>query len=84
MRRDAFRHIANADEHAFHALLRATAIRVSASNHFVSPCDLDGDPVRIGWDMLDRAAGSGRFFSRKFRDDPVDPVRRRAPTMARG
>ena len=79
----AFRRLANADEHVFPTLLRSAAIRLSGSNHFISPFDLDGHPVRIGLDELDRAARSGRFFARKFRDDTADAVRRRALAMSR-
>jgi hypothetical protein len=80
----AFRRTANADEHVFPTLLRAAAVRPNGSNHFISPFDLDGHPIRIGLEQLDRAAASGRFFARKFADDPADPVRRRALAMARG
>ena len=71
------------DETLFPTLLANSPYRVGASNHTISPFDMNGHPRRIEALDVDALRDTGRFFARKFSDDPTDPVRRRALALAR-
>lgn len=79
-----FSTLSNADEHFFPTMLRNSPYRVGPSNHSVSPFDKAGHPRRIDVDELARSLRSGRYFARKFADDPADAVRFQAIATARG
>lgn len=70
-----FSHMSQRDEVLFPSLLANSAYRLGPGNHFIA--GFDGARTReIGMDDLPRAAASGRFFARKFPDDPLAPSRR--------
>jgi hypothetical protein len=72
--RTHFRRVLIPDEFYFQTLLCNAGIRRGRSNHWISRFE-DAHPRRIGLDDLDEVSSSGRFFARKFGDDPNDPAR---------
>ena len=77
-----FSHLHVVDETLFPTLLANSPFRVGASNHIISPFDMNGHPRRIEAQDVDALRYTGRFFARKFPDDPADPVRCRALALA--
>jgi len=70
------------DETLFPTLLASSGFRIGASNHTISAFNENGNPRWIDDAELDRMFTTGRFFARKFPDDPESPVRRRALARA--
>ena len=64
------------DEHAIPAILFASGLPMARSNHLVNRFDSVGHPVRFGEADFDRIMTSGRWFARKFPNDPGSPIRR--------
>ena len=62
------------DEVLLPTLVADGGFRIGPSNHAVSPF-IEGSPKWIDADDLASMVKTGRFFARKFRDDPRDPVR---------
>lgn len=83
-RMDFFRRLHIVDETLFPTLLANAGATIHSSNHAVNAFDPQGHPHLIDEVALDRLAGSGRFFARKFSTDPNHPVRLRAIEMSEG
>jgi hypothetical protein len=66
------------DESVVGSVIGNSGFRIGPSNHAVSPFDLRGHPHWIADRELDRMFETGRFFARKFPEDPRSPVRLRA------
>jgi len=81
--RNYFSRLHVVDETLFPTLLANSRYRIGPSNHTISPFDMNGHPRRIEAHDVDALRNTGRFFARKFSDDPTDPVRRRALALAR-
>jgi hypothetical protein len=71
------------DETVVATMLAATGFPVGPSNHSISPFDEHGHPTWIDAGSLQGHFDSGRFFARKFPEDPASPVRARAIARAR-
>ena len=70
-----FSRMSQRDEVLFPSLLANSAYRLGQGNHFIA--GFDGARTReVRLDELPLAAASGRFFARKFSDDPRAPARR--------
>ena len=70
-----FSHMSQRDEVLFPSLLANSAYRLGPGHHFIA--GFEGARTReLGIDELPQAAASGRFFARKFPDDPLAPSRR--------
>lgn len=65
----------NVDEAIFPTLLANSGFRLGPSNHVISPFDEDGHPCWIDERSCERLVASGRFFARKFPDDPGSAAR---------
>jgi hypothetical protein len=77
-----FSHVHLVDESVLPALLGNSGFRIGRSNHVISPFDLHGHPRWIEEADLGRMRATGRFFARKFPDDPAASVRRNALMLA--
>ena len=64
------------DEHAIPAILHSSGLPMARSNHLVNRFDRLGHPVRFKEADFDRIMSSGRWFARKFPNDPDAPIRR--------
>jgi hypothetical protein len=73
---DYFRRLALVDETLFSTLLGNGGYTIGPSNHAVNPFMADGHPRWIEPSDLEALIGTGRFFGRKFVDDPQAPIRR--------
>lgn len=70
-----FSNMSQRDEVLFPSLLANSAYRLGDGNHYV--VGFDGPRTReIELDQIPLAVASGRFFARKFPDDPQAPSRR--------
>ncbi len=69
-----FRQVHLADEMLISTLIGNSSLRIGPSNHYVSIFD-EARPRWIRPDDLEQVLASGRFFGRKFPDDPGDPAR---------
>ncbi len=70
-----FSRMSQRDEVLFPSLLANSAYRLGPGNHFVA--GFDGARTReLTMEELPRTVASGRFFARKFPDDPLAPTRR--------
>lgn len=63
-------------EMLFSTVFRRSGLRVGPTNHIVSPF-VGARPEWLRLDDLDWLASSGKYFARKFPDDPDAPVRAR-------
>lgn len=72
---DYFRRIQFPDEALFATLLHNSGFRIGAANHIISTF-VGGRPRWIQMHHLPRFLASGKYFARKFDDDPHSPVRR--------
>ncbi len=80
---DWFPHVHLADEMLISTLIGNSSLRVGPSNHYVNVFD-EARPREFKHGEIDQVMASGRFFGRKFPDDPTDPgrlsvIRRIAP-----
>ncbi len=73
---DWFRYMHFADEMLISTLIGNSSLRVGPSNHFVNVFD-EARPRWIRPGDVDQVMSSGRYFGRKFPDDPDDPARLR-------
>lgn len=64
------------EEHAIPAVLAAGDFRREPSNHLINRFDDRGHPLRFDVGDLLRLRACGRWFARKFPDDPASAVRR--------
>jgi len=71
-----FRRLALVDETLFPTLLANGGFTIGPANHAVNPFLDDGHPRWIEAQDLDTLIGTGRYFGRKFVDDPRAAVRR--------
>ncbi|MEZ5729108.1 MAG: hypothetical protein R3E48_14575 [Burkholderiaceae bacterium] len=65
-----------ADEVLFPSLFANSGLRLGPLNHYVSKF-IESRPAWLTEDDIDTLRASGRFFARKFADDPDAPVRAR-------
>lgn len=63
------------DEQFLQTILRNSHFRLGRSNHAISRFSRSGHTQLIRPDELERMFASGRFFARKFPDDPAAPSR---------
>lgn len=63
------------DENFFATAIASLGCRLEPMLHHVQPFDVHGRPATLDARGLADARASGRFFARKFADDPQDPVR---------
>ncbi|HYF59424.1 MAG TPA: hypothetical protein VEA81_10755 [Burkholderiaceae bacterium] len=70
-----FRGLKIVDETLFPTLLAQSGARLGPSNHAISPFTRDGSPRWIEEGDVERLVATGRFFARKFHDDPRHSTR---------
>jgi hypothetical protein len=75
---DYLRSLQIVDETVFPTLLGNSRFRLGPSNHAINDFTLEGSPRWIDEADFDRLLATGRFFARKFPDDPESPIRRMA------
>jgi hypothetical protein len=77
--RDAFpdylRHLQIVDETLFATLIGNSRFRVGRANHAINDFTEEGNPRWVEPADLERLTATGRFFGRKFPDDPDAPIR---------
>ncbi|HMN80431.1 MAG TPA: beta-1,6-N-acetylglucosaminyltransferase [Burkholderiaceae bacterium] len=73
-----FRHLKIVDESLFPTLLGNSPFRIGHANHAINDFTAAGNPRWIDDQDYERLAASGRYFARKFPDDPTAAVRLRA------
>jgi hypothetical protein len=78
-----FRELKVVDETLFATLLANSGFELNASNHAINDFNEAGNPRWIEGADLDRLFTTGRFFARKFVDDPEADTRRRAIARVR-
>lgn len=69
------KHLMIVDETLFASLIGNSGFRVGDSNHAINDFNREGHPRWIDQGDLDRLTTTGRFFGRKFPDDPDAPIR---------
>ena len=78
--RDAFpdflRQLQIVDETLFATLIGNSRFRVGPANHTINDFTKEGSPRWVEPGDLERMCATGRFFGRKFPDNPDSPVRR--------